>query len=133
MSISSEEILRTALRDAGATDDHLPSLLSQLSLPTSALSALSSVAASTSTPSIVRFRSFLQDTSYAPEIFLPASMSSSPADDARRLSEGELDYGLLKERNVAFSIGLPGEQAWVGQVRRGRLQASRRPCFASLD
>lgn len=51
----------------------------------------------------------LQDTSYAPEIFLPYL----PGDAEEESDNSEVDYSKLRERSVCWAVGVPGESAWV--------------------
>ena len=96
--------------------DLLLSLLSQYSLATS--SSLSSIPALTSSSranTLVRFRCLLQDTTAGPEIFLPHSQGQLPVQEGQ-----DIDYSKLRERQVAFAVGVPGEARWVDDVSSTR-------------
>lgn len=102
------------------------------------LASLSSEEASSSAPfltfstaegTLVRFRAMLQDTSYAPEIFLPAT-AAEPDDADVDDGAGEIDYAKLRERSVCWAVGVPGETSWATEVSGRRASCSPQPADA---
>lgn len=91
----------------------LPELLASLTGESSRSAPF--LVATSAEGTLVRFRAMLQDTSYAPEIFLPAT--AGEPDDADE-GAGEIDYSKLKERSVCWAVGVPGESSWATEVRR---------------
>jgi hypothetical protein len=66
---------------------------------------------------LVRFRCMVQDTTLAPEIFLPTRQGDPRPSGPSTVAAGEeMDYSLLRERTVLWAVGVPGEQDWVDEV-----------------
>jgi allantoicase len=59
----------------------------------------------------------LQDTTYANELFLLPGSAEAEGD--------AIDYGRLRERGVAWAVGVPGESAWVDEVSESALSTCR--------
>jgi hypothetical protein len=99
----------------------VPELLASLSGEVS--SAAPFLVTSSAEGTLVRFRAMLQDTSFAPEIFLPAT-AGEPDDIEVNDGATEIDYAKLRERGVCWAVGVPGETSWVTEVSRQPASAS---------